>query len=369
MDLLLDDDQIALRAAISEFLEREYAVSSRPSRMADPEVPAAFLRQGAELGMIGLAVSDSAGGVGLTAVEAMIAHELCGSALVLEPFLVADVAAQLIARHATSEQSARLLPNLLSGAGFIALAHREVGAGAELDRVSTRAAASDGGFVLSGQKTVVLGAAEAEDILVSARFDDSSVGVFVVRPQAAGVAISTYQLLDGRSASDVSLSDVRVAASEHLGAADASSIMSYLIDYLVLALCAEIVGVIGASIALTTEYLRTRHQFGQPLGKFQALQHRMADMLVESEQCRSMLYYGLSMLNAEAAARRAAISLTKAKIGSAGRAIAYQAVQLHGAIGVTQDYPIGQYLKRAVVNDILYGDSHSHFLSQARRMQ
>lgn len=362
MDLQFDDDQLAFRQTLARYLRERYPSQSPSERAADQGLAENFMRHSAAMGFIGAAVGEDAGGVGLSTVASLSVHELCAEALVVEPFLGLDAAAQLIERQATPDQAAALLPGLLSGEVPMVLAHQERGAAAsELDLVTTEARPDAGGYALSGHKAVVVGGPEAARLLVSAALADGSVGVFAVDRSAAGVTTTEYRLVDGRRAADVQLAGVRVAPGDHLGRGDATAALSYVIDYLVLGLCAELVGVVAGSISKTTQYVKIRQQFGQPIGRFQAVQHRLADMLVEYEQCRSILYYAMATLDSEPAVRRAAIHLAKGKIGAGARYITGQAVQLHGGIGVTEEYIVGRYLKRTVANDLLLGSSSAHF--------
>jgi alkylation response protein AidB-like acyl-CoA dehydrogenase len=349
MDLHFDEDQLAFRQTLTRYLKERYPAEN-------------FIRESAAMGFIGAAVGEDAGGVGLSTVESLSVHELCAEALVAEPFLGMDAAAQLIERQATPDQAAALLPGLLSGAVPMVLAHQERGtAASELDLVTTEARPDACEYALFGHKAVVVGGPEAARLLVSAALADGTVGVFVVDRSAAGVTTTEYRLVDGRRVADIQLAGVRVAPGDQLGRGDATAALRYVVDYLVLGLCAELVGVVAGSIAKTTEYVKIRQQFGQPIGRFQAVQHRLADMLVEYEQCRSILYYAMAALDSEPVVRRAAIHLAKGKAGAAGRAITGSAVQLHGGIGVTEEYIVGRYLKRAVANDLLLGSSSAHF--------
>jgi alkylation response protein AidB-like acyl-CoA dehydrogenase len=367
MDLQFDDDQLAFRESFARFLAERYAKDEADARAADPSFSRRFVREAAAMGVIGVAVDDLLGGVGLTTVESLSVHELAGAALVTEPLLACEAAARLIARQALLEQAERLLPGLLDGSEPVALALQEQGTPAsDLNAVAaTRAIGSGDGYVLDGAKAMVLGAPEAAHLLVSAALPDGQLGIFVVDSDAPGVTLIEFSLVDGRRAADVSLSSVEVPAQARLGAGDAAEALAFTMDYHVLGLCAEMVGVIGAALATTAEYVKVREQFGRPIGAFQAVQHRLADMLVEAEQCTSILYFAMAALESGPAERRAAVQLAKGKIGAGGRFVAGQAVQLHGGIGVTEEYVVGRYLKRMLASDLLGGTSRAHFARRA----
>lgn len=362
MDFGLTEEQAALRDTVEKFLQQRHGFETWKAMQHDEALATAFWTEGAEMGLIGLGAGEEYGGAGMTALDTLLMHQSFGAALVRHPFLAASVAIQLIERLGSSAQQEELLPALIAGTSIAVMAHHE---GVNRDSLSTSVAADGQGFVLSGRKALVFEAGNAGFLLVSARFDSGEVGVFVVPADAAGLAVQSYQLLDARWAGDITLDAVRVPQESRLGSGDAPAALAYATDYTMLVLCAETVGGLDRAIAITAEYLRQRQQFGQKIGKFQAVQHRMADMLVEYEQCLSSLYVAMAGLAGGAETRGAAISLAKYKIGSAGRYIANQAVQLHGGMGVTEEYSIGQYLKRVLVNDMLYGDANIHLARHA----
>lgn len=366
MDLQFDEDQIAFRDAFGRFLADRYPAEAVEARTAEAGFSRRFVREAAELGVLGVGIDASFGGVGLSAVESLSVHELAGAALVTEPLLSYETAARLIQRQATPEQAARLLPGLLAGEEPVVSALAEKAAEAsDLGRVTTTATPTGAGYVLDGVKGMVVGAPGAARLLVSAVLPDARLAVFVVDTQAPGVGLLEFGLFDGRRAADVTLSAVAVTEEARLGSTDAGDAVAYAVDYHVLGLCAEMVGVIGATLDKTAEYVKVREQFGQPIGRFQAVQHRLADMLVEAEQCTSILYCAMAALESDDAGRRAAVHLAKGKIGAAGRFVAGQAVQLHGGIGVTEEYVVGRYLKRMLADDLLGGTSRAHFARRA----
>lgn len=369
MDFQLNPDQEALHGAIARFLGDAYAFDTRKAREADAGFGRTFWRQAGELGMAGVAVAAEHGGLGLSSIESMLLHRLCGANLVREPFLWADAALQLLGRLGSEEEKAALIPAAASGAAPLILAHREGSAADGLDAVAATAEPTPDGYVLSGTKILVAGANLAHAFVVTAKTQSGETGAFLVPADAPRLSARPYLLIDGRAAADLRLEAVAVPAGARIGG-DAGPALAYAVDYLLLGLAAETVGAVERCIAVTRDYLRTRQQFGRPIGSFQALQHRMADMLVEQEQCQSIFLRGLSLLEgADGEARRDAAILAKAKTGAAGRMIAGQAVQLHGGIGVTEEYVIGQLLKRVVANDILYGSSASHYRSFAERQR
>ncbi len=368
MDFQLSPDQEALRDAVADFLNDRYAPEGRKAREADPQFAGAFWREACAMGLTGIALDAGLGGLGLSPVEAMIVYQLLGASMVREPFLWADAAQQAMARAGTPEQQRTWLAPVTEGAAVLVLAHREEDAGADLDRVATTATETSGGFALRGRKTLVAGAALAGAFLVSARIDGAGVEGFVVPADAPGVTVTRYTLLDGRDACDLTLDGAVLPASARLGAG-AGEAIAYAVDYLVLGLCAELLGAADRAIEVTKTYLKTRHQFGRPIGSFQALQHRMADMLVEYEQSLSIFLRALSVLDGDAAARRSMAGLAKAKVGAAARMVAGQAIQLHGGIGVTEEYVAGQIFKCVVTDDILYGSHQDHYRRYAQALR
>ncbi len=322
----------------------------------------------ADLGVLGLPISEQSGGAGGGAVDTLVVQEALGRGPVASPYLAAVVlAGSLLDLAASDEQRARLLPGLADGTALPILAHGERAARYDLARVATNAVKRGDGYVLDGRKDIVPWAAEADTLVVSARIGGDAaarqgIALFLVDPKAAGVSVRGYPTVDGHRAGDVTLEGVVIAAADMLpepGAALAK--IERAVDRAVAASCAEASGAMAALHELTLGYAKTRKQFGQEIGNFQAVQHRLVDMFMAVETARSM-----ASLAAVAADRtlspdtRRDLAAAKAHIAKGARFVAQQGVQLHGAIAMTDDYIAGRYFKRLTVLESMFGDAE-HF--------
>ncbi len=369
MDFDFSDEQRQLRDAVEGFLAKEYGFEhlrhlKRSAPGWDPKVWSGL----AELGVTALNVPVALGGLGCGPIETLVLMESCGPSLLLEPVLTsAVIASALLGHYESAAPAADLLRAMARGASIAALAHFEPGARFDTRWVGSRARSDGEGYRLDGHKSVVLHAGLADALLISARTagetgDTSGVSLFVVPRATPGLTLDEYTTLDGQRAADVHLADVRVPAVDRLGAAgSALGPIEAALDLGLAALCAEGVGVMQALTDATVEYLKTRQQFGQPIGRFQALQHRLADMVIHLEQARSMSYLAALRCAARAAGeRRRALSAAKVVISDAARFIGQQAVQLHGGMGMTDELKVSHYFKRLTAIEILFGDSDAH---------
>jgi alkylation response protein AidB-like acyl-CoA dehydrogenase len=365
MQFEFDEEQLALQESVRRFLSERYDFESRRGCLATPwgsshEIWQAF----AEQGFLSIGLPDAHGGIG-GATELMLTMEEIGRALVLEPYLsTVALCAPLVADHGTEAHQADLLPRVASGGLKLALAHGE----AEARYASTvRAEARRVGdaYLLNGAKATVLDGAVADLLLVSAKAEEG-LSVFLVDPNAPGVRVVRYRTQDGRSAADVSFKDVKAPASQMLGTGDATAALERAVERGIAALCAEAVGAMEATNAATIEYTKARKQFGQPIGRFQALQHRMADMFVQATQARSMGILAAGRCAArssspeDAALRRRDVSAAKCYVGKASRFVGQQAVQLHGGMGMADELAVSHYFKRLTMIDMTFGDSTHH---------
>jgi len=363
MDFNLSDEQQMLRDAASRYVRERYGFESRRHLVAQGIPESGHWAAYAEMGWLALAVPEADGGLGCGFVETALVSEELGRALVLEPYIgCAVLAARLLERAdapACRARRAQLLADLAAGSTQIALAHGEPDSRFELDAVGTTARAEGSGHVLDGTKLMVPAAATAGAFIVSARLDDGDVALFLVPRDA--VTLHAYPLIDGTRAADVALTGVFVPADARLSAPGSGlMLLDEALDRAALAQVAEGLGCMEAVLAITNDYLKTRQQFGQPIGRFQALQHRMSEMFVDVQETRSIMLRGIASLDAEPAARRRAVSAAKVMLGSAGRFVGGQGIQLHGGIGLTDEHPIGHYYKRLMVLEKLYGDSEWH---------
>jgi alkylation response protein AidB-like acyl-CoA dehydrogenase len=397
MDFQLTDDQKMLQEALQKFVEGEYDFDSRKKVLASKFGFSEDVWKGlAEQGVLGIGLPEEHGGLG-GPVEAMVVMERFGAGLVLEPFMSSVVlCGGLIARHGLPSQQNEILPRIVDGTCRIALAHYEADARYDLGYVNSTARETADGYVLNGAKSVVLDGATATLLLVSARDESpvsaggvagktsdartgaargeegrslSSLGgrggaapqekIFIIDPSARGVEVIPYRTHDGRNAADIKLTDVHVAKDRLIAGGLAA--IEEAIDYAIAALCAEAVGIMDAVNLATLEYLKTRVQFGQPIGRNQVLQHRMADMFMMAVQARSMslLATGRCAAN-DVKARRHDVSAAKAFIGKAARFIGQQAVQLHGGMGMTAELIVSHYFKRLTLISATFGDVDHH---------
>ena len=361
MDFQLTQDQKMLQEAVQQFVQGEYDFASRNEVLGSQFGFSETVWRGlAEQGVLGIGLPEEHGGLG-GPVEVMVVMEQLGAALVLEPFMsTVVIGGGLIARRGSSEQQAQILPRIVDGTCRVALAHHEAGARYALDYVNTTARASDGGYTLNGTKTVVLDGATANLLIVSARASLGELMLFLVDPTARGVEAIRYRTQDGRNAADLELHNVQVAKDRVL--VGGSEALEESLDHAIAALCAEAVGIMDALNTATLEYLKTRVQFGQPIGRSQVLQHRMADMFMMAVQARSMsiLATGRCASNADRALRRHDVSAAKAFIGNAARFVGQQAVQLHGGMGMSAELIVSHYFKRLTLINATFGDVDHH---------
>jgi alkylation response protein AidB-like acyl-CoA dehydrogenase len=298
----------------------------------------------------------------------MIVMEALGRGLVLEPYVAtAVVCAGLVAEIGSEAQQAQWLPAIAAGECVLALAHHEQGARYELEHCATVARREGADYVIEGAKSVVLAGPQADQLVVSARTsghtrDAAGMSLFVVDRTAPGVAVRGYPTQDGARAAEIDFDAVRVPPEALLGhRGEAFAAIERAIDRGIAALCGEAVGVMAALDEATLEYLKTREQFGGPIGRFQALQHRIVDMFIATEQARSMAIMASVGVQAEdRTARRRAVSMAKAMIGQSGRQVGQQAVQLHGGMGVTDELIVSHYFKRLATINTLWGDADHH---------
>ena len=373
MDFNYSNEQIALQETLRRFVSRDYEFERRRElARSDLGFSAEAWAQYAELGLLSLSFPEEFGGLGGNAVDIMLVMEQIGRGLLLEPFLSSVVMCGGLIRDAGSDSlKANLLPRIGRGELKLALACYEAAGRYDLSRLACTAVRNGGGWRLSGQKIVVLDAPSADYFLVSARGggdgdgdgDAGSAGsLFLIERGTAGLSLRSYPTQSGHRAADLRLDDVVVGADALIGAPGSGpAIVERAVDKGIAALCAEAVGIIAALNETTLNYLKTRKQFGVPIGKFQALQHRMADMFIAAEQSRSMAVNAAVYADSvDAAVRRRAVSGAKAYIGRAARLVGQEAVQMHGAMGVVDDVIVSHYFKRLTMIDMSFGDVDHH---------
>jgi pimeloyl-CoA dehydrogenase small subunit len=375
MDFDLSDEQRLLKDQVTSLIEKEYGFEQRKTYAREPlGYSAARWAQFAELGLLALPFAEAQGGIGGTPVETMIVMEAFGRGLVLEPYLATVVLGGGLLRFAGSAaQLDAMVPEIAGGTLRLAFAHTERQSRYDLADVAVTAKpAPGGGFILAGHKGVVLHGDSAGRLIVSARTaggprERDGISLFLVDPKADGVAVQGYPTVDGLRAAEITLRDLKIGPDALLGPKDqALPLVERAVDLAVAALTAEAVGAMSVMHELTVEYLKTRKQFGVAIGSFQALQHRAVDMLVALEQARSMAMLATMMAEApDAAERRRTIAAAKVQCGRSGRFVGQQAIQLHGGIGMTDEYKVGAYFKRVTTIDTLFGDADHHLAAVA----
>jgi pimeloyl-CoA dehydrogenase small subunit len=370
MDFEFGDEQRMLRDSVDRLIGPAYDDLGlrRRTQQEKAGYSEAQWQKYAELGLTALPFSEAQGGFGGGAEETLIVMEAIGRGLALEPYLACVVlGGNLIRLGGSASQQETLIPQIADGSLRLAFAHTERQARYDLFDVGTMARKLSGGYVLEGDKSVVLHGDSAGKILVSARTSGSrgdvhGITLFLVDAHATGVSIRGFATQDGQRAASIALGSVEVGEDSVVGPVDgAGPLIEQVTDIAIAALCAEAVGAMTALHALTLDYLKTRKQFGVPIGSFQVLQHRAVDMFTALEQARSMEYYAAMMASeTDPKRRRAAISAAKVQINKACRLVGQAAVQLHGGIGVTMEYRAGHYFKRLTMIESLFGDTEHH---------
>jgi pimeloyl-CoA dehydrogenase small subunit len=377
MDFDLSDEQRQLKESVERLLADAYGdLNLRAGYTREPMGYSASLwQQYADLGLLAAPFAEEHGGLGQGVTETMIVAEALGRALAVEPYHATIVLAGGALRHAgNAALLAELVPAIAAGQLTIALAHQERQSRYDLADTSTTARADGkGGYTLEGEKMVVLAGDGADKLIASARAsggrtDRSGVGLFLVDAKANGVTRRSYPTQDGMRAADVTLSGVKVGPEAVLaGPEKGLEVLERVVDEAIAALAAEAVGAMAGLTEITVEYLKTRKQFGVPIGSFQVLQHRAVDMLTAMEQARSMTFYATMMATEpDAGERRRAMSAAKVQIGRSGRLVGESAIQLHGGIGMTMEYKAGHYFKRLTTIDLAFGDADHHLRALAR---
>ncbi len=374
MDLSYSDEQKQIKEGVERFVREQYAFETRRKIAASekgwlPENWAKF----AELGWLGMSFSEADGGFGGGAIETMIAMEAFGSGLVLEPYLPTVVmGGGLLAAGGSAAQKEALLAPMIAGEKQFAVAYVEKQARFNLADVAVTAKKDGAGYAISGHKGVVYNAASADTIFVTARTsggqrDEKGITVFAVDAKAAGISRRDYPTQDALRASELTFDNVKVGADAVVGKVDDGyALFEGVVDRSIVALCAEAVGCMDAINKATLEYIKTRKQFGVPIGKFQVLQHRMVDCFTNAQEARSMtLMAALKIDDADATVRKKAASGAKVQIGKSGRFCGQSAMQMHGGMGVTDELSVSHYFKRLTMIETLFGNQQHHLTRYA----
>ena len=377
MDFDLTDEQRLLRDSVDRLLADTYTFEKRKGYSAEPEGwSRALWSRYAELGILGLPFAEEHGGFGGGGIETMLVMEAFGRALAVEPYLTSVVLSGTALRLAgNAALQSELLPQIAQGKLTVAFAHGERQARYDLSDVLTMAKRKGGGWVIDGAKSVVTQGDSAGKLIVSARIggerdDAAGIALFLVDAQANGVARRAYRLRDGMGAAEISLSGVEVGRDALLSEAGAAyPIIERVAEAGIAATAAEAVGAMETMQKMTLEYLKTRQQFGKPIGENQALQHRATEMFVALEQGRSLAMLAAMMVDEpDAAERQRNIAMVKAGVGQAARFVSQNAVQLHGGIGMTEEYAVGHYFRRCMVIEHSFGDTGYHLSRLAEQV-
>lgn len=369
MDFGLSDEQKLLKDSVESLLADRYGFETRQDYAQERDgFSHAMWKQYAELGLLALPFEEKYGGIGGSAVDTMLVMEAFGRALVLEPYFATVVlCGSLLRLGGNDKQRDIYLPKIASGDLTMAFAHSEQQARYTLSDVKTTARKDGDSYLIEGTKTLVLHGDSAGTFIVSARMsgtqrETAGLALFIVDADASGLTRRGYATTDGQHAAELTLSNVRVPADAALGKPDgAFPLIEKIIDIAIAAQCAEAVGAMSVMHEMTVDYLKTRKQFGVPIGNFQVLQHRAAEMLIALEQARSMaMLAAMTAEDDDAATRRKAISAAKVQICNSGRVVGQQATQLHGGIGMTMEYAVGHYFKRVTTIGATFGDAAHH---------
>ena len=364
MDFDFSDDQQQLRDAVRKWVEKGYSFDRRRAAVAAGGFSRDVWNELAELGLTALTVPESHDGMGQGAIDAMIVAEELGRGIVLEPLTQTFLATAVLTQYAPAALQAAWLPRMARGEAIVVLAHQERKARYRLDTCEAQASAAGDGYTITGTKSLVPVGDQADAYLVPAQLG-GALALFLVERSAAGVSTRGYITQDGSRAAEVQLA----AAGATLLTTDGLAALELAVDTGIAATCAEAVGVMDQTLAITVDYMNQRKQFGVVIASFQALRHRVADMKMQLELARSMSYYASLKLGAPAGERRAAMARAKVQLGQSMRYIGQQAVQLHGGIGVTDEYIVSHYFKKLTQLETTFGDTLHHLNEVSARMQ
>ena len=369
MNFDLSDEQRLIQESIQRFIQENYDLESRRKLAAkSPGFSTEYWASMAGLGWLALPFAEADGGFGGNQIDTMVVMEQFGRGLVLEPYLASIVlGGGAVKRGASEALRGEILPGVIDGSRQLALAYAEPQSRFDLHDVATSARAADGGYLLNGHKSMVLHGGTATQLVVSARtsggqVDTGGISLFLVDADAEGVSRDNFPTVDGLRACEIGFKDVQVAAGRLIGELDGGyAILQAVANDGILALAAEAVGAMEMLYKSTVEYTQERIQFDQALADFQVLQHRMVEMFMEYEQCKSLLYRAtLETSGADAAKAQRTVHALKHLIGKAGIFIGENAVQLHGGMGMTEELAIGHYFKRMLVIDSQFGNADYH---------
>jgi alkylation response protein AidB-like acyl-CoA dehydrogenase len=364
MDFNFSDDQEQLRDAVRKWVDKGYDFERRRGIVNAGGFSREAYGELADLGLGGLYVSEELGGMGMGPVEGMVVMEELGRGIVLEPLSHALIVGAVLSHYAHADVQAAWCDKLVSGEAMVVLAHQERQARYQNTSCKTQATEKSGAWTLTGHKSVVAAGDQVDAWLVPA-MANGQLALFIVKRDAIGATCKGYVTQDGSRAADITLNNTPA----QLVTQDGATALSHALDIGIAAVCAEAVGVMDKTLAITVDYMNTRKQFGVAIATFQALRHRVSDMKMQLELARSMSYYASLKLNAPEPERRAAMSRAKYQLGVSMRYVGQQAVQLHGGIGVTDEYIVSHYFKKLTQLEMTFGDTLHHLGQVSEHMQ
>jgi alkylation response protein AidB-like acyl-CoA dehydrogenase len=367
MNFDFTEDQEQLRDAVRKWVDKAYTFERRRSIEKSGGFSKEAFTEIAELGLGGLYISEEDGGLGMGPVEGMVVMEELGRGIVLEPLAQTLICSGVLSGYAPADLKAAWLPKIAAGEALVVLAYQERAARYSLDACAAKAIKTDvasNTYTLNAIKSIVPVGDKADAFLVPAKLD-GKMALFLVESTANGVSTAGYGTQNGGRAAELTLAN----APAQLVTLDGLTALEHGVEIGIAATCAEAVGAMDKTVAITVEYMNTRKQFNAVLSSFQALRHRMADVKMQLELARSMSYYAALKLNAPAAERRSAMARAKYQLGNSMRFVGQQAVQLHGGIGVTDEYIVSHYFKHLTQLEMTFGDTLHHLGEVSRRMQ
>jgi alkylation response protein AidB-like acyl-CoA dehydrogenase len=370
MDFEFGDEQEQLRDAVRRWVDKGFGFERRHALAKAGGKSREVLAELNELGLSGLVVPEAHGGMGFGAIDAMVVMEELGRGLVNAPYVQAALVAPSLLSHASEALQQQWLPKIAGGEALLVLAQQERASRYRLNQVAVKAVEAGGGWKLSGTKIVVPAGDEADAFIVSARVsgkeqDAAGVALFIVDRGAAGLKLRGYPTQDGARAADLVLADTPATLLTKNG----HDALQHAADVAIAALCAEATGLMDKMVAVTVDYMHQRKQFGVPIASFQALRHRIADVKMQLELGRSMSYFASLKLGEPAEARRRALSQAKVQLGNSMRFVGQQCTQIHGGIGVTDEYISSHYFKRLTVIEMSFGDTMHHLGEVSARLR
>ncbi len=364
MDFDFTDDQEQLRDAVRKWVDKGYTFDRRRAVTKAGGFDRAAYAELADLGLPGLYISEDDGGLGMGPTEGMVVMEELGRGIVLEPFVHTLIASGVLSGYAPTDVKAAWLPKIASGEALVVLAHQERAARYNLTKCDAKVVVAQASYALTATKSIVAAGDQADAYIVPAMLD-GKIALFLVERAAAGVSAKGYVTQDGARAAEVSFKD----AAATLVTTDGAKALAHGVDIGIAATCAEAVGVMDRALAVTVDYMNTRKQFNVVISSFQALRHRVADMKMQLELARSMSFYAALKLNAPEDERRRAMARAKYQLGVSMRFVGQQAIQLHGGIGVTDEYIVSHYFKKLTALEMTFGDTLHHLGEVSEQMQ